>query len=230
MSAASGKHVVVLGKGELAIRICEWFCSDPDHELIAVVPVIPEPAWTASLSDWATQRGIDVVASGHYRDLEAEHIDLGFSCFYDKIIKPDFIARCGRLLNLHNGPLPRYRGVRPINWALKNGELKHGVTIHEITPGIDDGPIVAQAEYTIYPEFDEVEDVYKRALAFGWTLFEQTMSILDRIEAREQDESQATYYDSDSVKLLGDRAGFRRPVSDAQRAEHKPSAGAAAGR
>ena len=103
--------------------------------------------------------------------------------------------------------------MNPINWALKNGERSHGVTIHEISPGVDDGPIVAQVRYSIYPEFDEVVDVYERALEYGWTLFEQTMPLLDSIEAMPQDESRATTYTTREAELLGERRGFTRELS-----------------
>jgi methionyl-tRNA formyltransferase len=86
----------------------------------------------------------------------------------------------------------------------------HGVTIHEITPGIDDGPIVAQLQYSIYPELDEVVDVYNRALEYGWTLFEQTIPNLDRIEAAPQDERAASYYSTADNDALGERRGFTR--------------------
>lgn len=207
------KSVVVLGKGQLAIRIADWFHRDAGYELVGVVPVVPEPDWTDSLGDWARAKGISLVESGHYDDLSslpAEDLDLAFSVFYDKIIREQFIARCGRILNLHNSPLPRYRGVSPINWALKNGERVHGVTIHEIVPEIDAGPVVAQATYSIYPEVDEVRDVYARALAFGWTLFERTIPILDEITPVEQDHAAATYYASADDARLGNRRGFTR--------------------
>lgn len=208
-------RTIVLGKGTLAIQVAEWFRTSTEHELVQVVPVIPEPEWTDSLLTWAHGHGVRAVESGRYDDIEGVHdadwgIDLAFSVFYDKIIRPSFISRCGRILNLHNSPLPRYRGVSPINWALKNGERQHGVTIHEVTPGIDDGPIVAQLEYSIYPEIDEVEDAYRRALHYGRVLFEQTMPILDRIEPTPQDESAATYYGAVQNELLGERRNFRR--------------------
>jgi folate-dependent phosphoribosylglycinamide formyltransferase PurN len=209
------RSVVVLGKGTLAIRVASWFSESSDHDLRAVVPVIPEPTWTDSFEQWARQAGVMVVESGHYRDLDVGTIDLAVSVFYDKILSAAFIDSCGRGLNIHNGPLPRYRGVSPINWALKNGERMHGVTIHEITPGIDDGPIVAQVLYSIYPELDEVVDVYNRALEYGWTLFQQTMPNLDRIEATAQDEKAATYYSLAENDLLGDRRGFTRKASRA---------------
>lgn len=209
------KSVVVLGKGDLAIQVADWFRASPDHDLKCVVPVIPEPQWSGSLRGWAEGAGIPVVESGRYRDLEpgadGRVADLGVSIFYDRIFDATGIALFGRLLNIHNGPLPRYRGVSPINWALKNNEAEHGVTIHEITPGIDDGPIVAQLRYSIHPEVEEVVDVYQRALRYAWLLFQDTMPILEGIVARAQDEGQALYYSRRQDPLLGERAGFRRP-------------------
>ena len=208
------KNVVILGKGTLAIRVANWFLENPGYKLIHIVPVMPEPRWTDSFRQWGESKRIDTVDSGHFDDslrlCAGRQIDLAISVFYDKIIKPRYISSCGRLLNIHNGPLPKYRGVSPINWALKNDEPKHGVTIHEITPGIDDGPIVGQVEYSIYPVFDEVIDVYNRALEFGWVLFTQTMPILDKITPRPQDPALATYYNATQNVLLGERRDFRR--------------------
>lgn len=211
------KTVVVLGKGDLGIKVAEWFLRSEQHELAAVVPVIPEPAWTKSFASWARANGVPVVESGHYKDLPQallsdRKIDLAVSIFYDRIIKAWFIDSCKRIINLHNGPLPKYRGVSPINWALKNGEYEHGVTIHEITPGIDDGPIVGQVKYSIYPEIDEVIDVYKRSLEYGWTLFQQTIPLLDEIPVRIQEHENATYYSKQDNPRLGDRSGFRREL------------------
>lgn len=212
------KSVVILGKGDLAIKISNWFLRSKDYELISIVPDIPEPTWTTSLMEWAKKNKIQVVNSGNYQDLPQLKdpnflIDLAFSVFYGKIIKQSFIDRCKKIVNLHNGPLPKYRGVSPINWALKNKEKKHGVTIHEITSGIDDGPIISQLEYSIYPEFDEVADVYKRALNFGWTLFEQTIPNLHKIKPRKQNHKKALYYNKTQNSLLGDRIGFTKLLS-----------------
>jgi methionyl-tRNA formyltransferase len=212
------KTVVFLGKGELAIRCAGWFLNSDKYRLTAVVPVMPEPAWAPSLADWAKKNGVPVVESGHYKDLPNVAgadwgADLAMSVFYDKIIKAWFIDKCKQIINLHNGPLPKYRGVSPINWALKNGEREHGVTIHEITPGIDDGPIIGQVKYSIYPEMDEVVDVYKRSLEYGWTLFQQTLPMIESIEPRKQDESHATYYSRSDNARLEERSGFTRAAS-----------------
>jgi len=212
------KTVIVLGKGTLAIRVADWFHTNPNYKLLMIIPGIPEPTWTDSFVAWAKKHDVTFVASGDFSDVNkytnsSDTVDLAFSIFYDKIIKSWFIKRCKRILNMHNGPLPRYRGVSPINWALKNNESMHGITIHEISEGVDNGPIVAQLTYSIYPQFDEVEDVYKRALAYGWILFEQTMSILDKIEVTPQNEHLATYYSAKQNIFLGERRDFTKRAS-----------------
>jgi methionyl-tRNA formyltransferase len=220
------QSVIVLGKGELGIRVAKWFLESPDYRLVTVVPVMPEPGWAPSLKAWCLQNNVPIAESGHFKNLEGVNepdwkVDLAVSVFYDKIIKDWFIKKCRRIVNIHNGPLPKYRGVSPINWALKNGEIEHGVTMHEITPGIDDGPIIAQVKYSIYPEFDEVIEVFNRALEYAWTLFQTTMPNLDRIKARPQVESEATYYNLGQNNLLGERRSFRKQGSlETQGAKH----------
>ena len=220
-----------MGKGELAIRAADWFLQSPGYDLTAVVPVIPEPKWTSSLASWAGAHGVNIVESGHFRDIpnvmdEKWRADIVLSVFYDRIIKDWFIQKCGKILNLHNGPLPRYRGVSPINWALKNEEAEHGVTIHEITPGIDDGPIVGQLKYSIYPEFDEVIDVYKRSIEYGWILLQQTLPLIHTIQARPQNHAEALYYNAKQNDLLGERRSFTKGDSFHAVAVHHAAAGA----
>src|SRR6185436_994636 len=138
MSPVTSKpEVILLGKGDLAIQVGQWFLNSPDYNLSTVVPSMPVQNWTRSLSDWANSMGVTVISSGNYADLPQLKDPqwtpaLALSVFYNRVIRADFIARCRRILNLHLAPLPRYRGVSPVNWALKNGEHSHGVTIHEI--------------------------------------------------------------------------------------------------
>lgn len=209
--------IAVLGKGELAINVAEWFLSDYRYfgDEVTIVPVIPEPQWGPRLTRWATQRipRMNFVASGNYRELIGTPIDIAISVFYEKIIKQDFIQSCNRILNIHNSPLPKYRGMNPINWALKNGEREHGVTIHEIDEGVDTGPIVSQLKYSIYPEFEEVWDVYWRSLKYAYALFQQTMPMLEKIKPVPQDSSKATYYCREDAVKLGNRRNWTRVTS-----------------
>lgn len=202
------KDITLLGKGDLCVKIADWLWNNK-YPLTRLVPVVPEPSWCQSLSEWANGKEVEVINSGDYRDIEGE-VGLALSVFYEKIINQNFIDKCETIINLHNSPLPKYRGVRPINWALKNKERQHGVTIHEITRGIDDGPIYGQITYPIYPDIEEVEDVYEKSKRYGWDLFQEVFPRINEITPNQQDHQQATYYSNETIKDLGDRSDFRR--------------------
>jgi hypothetical protein len=214
MSAAGSgpavKRVVVAGKGRLAIDVARWFDRHPSYELAGIAPVAAEPSWAASLTEAFRGSGVPLLGHGQ---LIAGRCDVLFSCYYDRILPKALLDRVGLALNLHSAPLPAYRGVRPINWALKNGERSHGVTIHGMTEGIDDGPIYGQATFSIWPEVDEVRDVYGRCLHYGWRLFDDTMTRIDSITPLPQDDAAATIYYSSRDADLGDRLGWVRAAT-----------------
>ena len=47
-------------------------------------------------------------------------------------------------INLHTSLLPKYRGLMPSFWVLKNKEKQTGVTVFFVNEGIDSGPILVQ--------------------------------------------------------------------------------------
>jgi methionyl-tRNA formyltransferase len=52
-------------------------------------------------------------------------------------------------LNLHTALLPKYRGLMPSFWVLKNRERETGVSVFYIDEGIDSGPILVQERFEI---------------------------------------------------------------------------------
>jgi methionyl-tRNA formyltransferase len=52
-------------------------------------------------------------------------------------------------LNLHTALLPKYRGLMPSFWVLKNNEDRTGVSVFFVDEGIDSGPILVQKELKI---------------------------------------------------------------------------------
>ncbi len=219
-SGARPKRAAVLGEGQLAADTCDIVAAMSGWVLEAVVPDQPAPYWDIVLERHVRGRWPDarVIASGDWRELTGGHFDLVISVLYNRIIGRDLIAGCGRILNFHPGRLPEYRGVRPMNWALHNGERLHGVTIHEIDEGIDSGPILAQALFSIWPQIDEVRDVWDRSMAMGRLLMAETLPRLEQLTGTPQDESRAGVYFSSQTKDLGERAGWTRAESPMQSA------------
>ena len=208
------RTVAVMGKGEVAAHAAGYFARSPDWDLVMLVPVTPELDWCPSLrtvaQDLARSGHGDVPIGAHHREVP-QGLNLVLSCQYEKIIGNSFIALHDLVLNVHNAPVPKYRGVNPINWALKNGERQHGVTIHQIPDeGIDSGSIYGQVIFPITPENDEVRDVYGWCNEYGILLFNQVIKNIDHITPVPQDDTQAVYYSKNDKDGLGDRGSWTR--------------------
>lgn len=52
-------------------------------------------------------------------------------------------------INLHTALLPKYRGLMPTFWVLKNNENETGVSVFFVDEGIDSGPIIVQRKVEI---------------------------------------------------------------------------------
>ncbi len=209
------RRAAVLGKGVLAVHACETIAALPGTVLDTVIPNAAEPDWDVRLSAQVAERWPDarVLSSGDWRDLEPGRCQLVFSVLYDKIIGPELIEATEHIINCHPGPLPQYRGARPVNWALRNAEVVHGITIHRIDTGIDSGPILGEALFSIWPDVDEVAEVWERAMRYGRMLISDTLPRLDRIVPRPQDPARAvTHYSRDNA-ALGDRSDWTRATS-----------------
>jgi phosphoribosylglycinamide formyltransferase-1 len=57
----------------------------------------------------------------------------------------------GRMLNIHPSLLPKYRGLDTHARAIAAGDAEAGCTVHEVTPALDDGPILGQGRVPILP-------------------------------------------------------------------------------
>ncbi len=61
-------------------------------------------------------------------------------------------------INIHNAPLPKYRGMLPNFWQLYHDEKEAGMTIHRIDTGIDTGDKLVQYFLPISPN-DSLHDL-----------------------------------------------------------------------
>lgn len=71
--------------------------------------------------------------------------DLIISVAGNQIFKKPLIELAPKgCLNLHTALLPKYRGLMPSFWVLKNNETHTGVSVFFVDEGIDSGPILVQ--------------------------------------------------------------------------------------
>jgi dTDP-4-amino-4,6-dideoxygalactose transaminase/folate-dependent phosphoribosylglycinamide formyltransferase PurN len=90
----------------------------------------------------ARQRGFRTLVSERVCT-PAEPAGTAVSIHYPRVFPPEMIGRYQRMYNLHPGYLPWGRGCYPVFWALWEG-TPAGATLHRITAGLQEGPIVDQ--------------------------------------------------------------------------------------
>lgn len=61
----------------------------------------------------------------------------------------------GHMLNIHPSLLPKHKGLHTHRRVLEAGDATHGCTVHEVTPALDDGPILGQATVSVQPNDTE---------------------------------------------------------------------------
>lgn len=203
------KTAIIFGKGEVAIEATRS-CIESGYSIPFVVPSANEPKWLSSFSDWAKEQGIKIQSFNHLNSKPKHTWTLGVSAGFDALFKSHHINQFEKMINLHNAPLPKFRGVLPINWALELEENQFGVTIHEITEGVDDGPILGQKLFNIDPADDEVEDVYSRCVEYGLELLIEVIPHAFSVTPIVQAHTEASYFGKSDAQNLVKRKYWNR--------------------
>lgn len=82
--------------------------------------------------------------------LEKHQPDIICLAGFMRVLTAHFVGHWqGRMLNIHPSLLPKYRGLHTHARALEAGDTEAGCTVHEVTPALDDGPILGQARVPI---------------------------------------------------------------------------------
>lgn len=76
--------------------------------------------------------------------IAAESLDL-ICLTFDRILPREIVhANARKIINVHMGLLPAFRGMRALQQAVETGARFAGATIHEVDEEVDHGPIIAQ--------------------------------------------------------------------------------------
>ena len=90
---------------------------------------------------------------------------------YMRLLTPWLVARWqGRMLNIHPSLLPDLPGLDTHARALAEGRREHGCTVHLVTNGMDEGPILAQRRVPVLPG-DDADRLAARVLVQEHALY-----------------------------------------------------------
>jgi len=121
--------------------------------------------------------------------------DAGVVVAYGHLLKPELLAIPKRgMVNVHPSLLPELRGAAPVEWAVLRGLENTGVTIMQMTAGLDSGPILLQLPHRVPNDVTGGElsvhlaEMGAQALVEALALMEQ-----DMLRPVPQEETRATY-------------------------------------
>jgi len=171
---------------------------DGGHRIDSIV--VPEGRQVAGLRERCDEGRIraqevrDVNDVGFLDRLRAADPILFVVAGFSAIFKPALIdlPRLGTI-NLHAGPLPRYRGGSPLNWQLINGESTAGISVIRMDARIDSGPVLAEESFPIRSS-DTIADLHREANRRFPQLVLDAIAALECNAGRVQDDGAACYW------------------------------------
>jgi formyltetrahydrofolate-dependent phosphoribosylglycinamide formyltransferase len=108
-------------------------------------------------------------------ELRRHGVELIALAGYMRLLSPEFVRGWqGRIINVHPSLLPLYKGLDTHRRALLAGDEFAGCSVHLVTEGLDDGPVLAQARVKIMPR-DDAESLAARVLEAEHQLYPATL-------------------------------------------------------
>ena len=116
--------------------------------------------------------------------LESHDVEVVALAGYMRLLTPFLVGRwAGRMLNIHPSLLPKYPGLDTHARALAAGDAEAGCSVHLVTEGVDDGPLLGQARVPVLPD-DTPASLAQRVLAAEHELYPRVLAEHCRIRPR----------------------------------------------
>ncbi len=200
-------RIVFMGTPEFAVPVLDAL-TQTSHDIAGVFTRPDQPAGrgkklqSSPVKVLAESRGLPVFQPKTFRrpeaaeQLRACQPDLVIVAAYGLILPADVLAipPLGSV-NTHASLLPRHRGAAPIMAAILAGDPETGITLMQMDPGLDTGPILAQRAIPIAPDDTTGTLTPKLARLAADLLVETLPRILNgEIIPQPQDEARATVF------------------------------------
>lgn len=188
-------NILLIGLGPTTLTALESLLSKCNVQGI-VRTIDPASNCDDPVVSLAQQIGIPVFPDPSQKEIQSLILKFQPDCVvvssYNQILPADLLE-LSTFINVHYSPLPQYRGRANVNWALINDEPCAAITIHKISPDLDEGNILFQQLIPIHRDdtvaalYDRLNDIQQQYL--GETVFKA----LNGYAGIEQNSAEATY-------------------------------------
>ena len=186
--------VLISGAGSnMAALIGAGLAPGAPYEVVLVLSNRPDAGGLAiAEAKGVTARAIDhrdfADRESHERALHAvlgeADVQLIALAGYMRLLTPWLVDRWeGRMLNIHPSLLPLYPGLDTHARALAAGDAEAGCTVHRVTRGVDEGPILGQARCPILPD-DTPQSLAERVKVLEHDLYPRCLANAARDRSR----------------------------------------------
>lgn len=133
------------------------------------------PAYAVPHRDYASKQQHEAAISAA---LHAARADIVCLAGYMRLLSPEFVREWeGKMLNIHPSLLPLFRGLHTHDQALEAGVRVHGCTVHFVTAGMDEGPIITQTAVPVKTG-DTPETLAERVLAVEHETYARALALV----------------------------------------------------
>jgi phosphoribosylglycinamide formyltransferase-1 len=187
--------VLISGRGSNMTALIEAAkAKDYPAEIAVVISNRPDAAGLAR----AQQAGIATALIDHTtfgkdreafeRALDAElqtrQIDIVCLAGFMRLLTPWFVDRwSGRMINIHPALLPQFKGLDTHRRALEAGVKEHGATVHFVSAGMDEGPVILQKSVPMLGS-DSEASLAARVLEVEHQIYPQALRLVAEGRAR----------------------------------------------
>jgi len=187
--------VLISGRGSNMTALIEAAqAKDYPAEIVLVVSNRPDALGLAR----AQQAGIATALIDHTRfgkdrgaferaldaQLQTKQIDIVCLAGFMRLLTPWFVDRwSGRMINIHPALLPQFKGLDTHRRALEAGVEEHGATVHFVSAGMDEGPVILQKSVPVLGS-DTETSLAARVLEVEHQIYPQALRLVAEGRAR----------------------------------------------
>jgi methionyl-tRNA formyltransferase len=168
-------RVIVLGEKPQGVT---WLKLLIESDLFNIIGGVPRKgyknAWWGS-DEFSTLLKHYEIPELARKDLYSIDYDIIWSLMYGYIIEPELIKKAQWFgINLHESPLPRYRGCNGCSHSIENGDSTYGTTLQILGEELDSGGIIDQEIYPIM-EDETSKELYERTKMVSNIIFKRNL-------------------------------------------------------
>ena len=167
-----GSNMEAILNARLSITVAAVIGNQPDAKGLTTAQSANIPTAVVPHRAFADRAAFDAALAA---EIDRHKPDFVVLAGFMRVLTEPFVTRySGRMINIHPSLLPSFPGLHTHRRALEAGVRLHGCSVHFVTPGVDSGPIIAQAVVPVLTN-DTEDTLAARVLAEEHRIYPQAV-------------------------------------------------------